>query len=274
MDWLTTLIIGLGLVNLKQVFDYFTAFCLWAAAAMIGVDDAPPRGLAVVAGCIGVSYLTSGFFVVYLWAQRFMPKEMLDAANSGQEMAQLKAEVDAARTQTRELRIAVDRSQSIAISAAEHSLPGDHAPNAAEQAYSLQELMQTHIPGVSDADLQDLRSRYGKAQAYADEPLRGYGPSSAAGYSLSARVEERVPASLYNVSLEVNSAESPRVGAVVFLLHHTLPRPIRIVAFDGSVAKLNVLTGGSFVCGALIGETRLSLDLAALAGVSQHFRDT
>lgn len=62
---------------------------------------------------------------------------------------------------------------------------------------------------------------------------------------------------------------------VVFLLHHTLPNPVRRVQPQANAATLVVLSAGSFVAGAVVvgSNIKLALDLAALPDVPQDFRD-
>lgn len=254
MDWLTTLIVGLGLVHLRDAYNYATDISIWLTRAISGdvMASYPANGSA--GGAIILAYVVAGFFLSYLWAQRYMPGEMAQAERDSREA--MKAMVRGYAEQVFNI-----------------------AAGSPEQRFDVLALKDAANPlGLDKGMLDELAARYGRAIDYFDEPMASFGPSSAHGYSLEAQVRETTAGlGLFSITLSVRATEpgaAPLEGDVVFFLHHTLPECIRRVPVRDGEATLMILSAGSFIAGAALagGKIRLSLNLAELPGVSMTFR--
>jgi len=276
MDWLTTLIVGLGLVHLSQAIEYMRKTSEWVTAAIAGnAGLTPPTNFAAGAAIL-IPYTIAGFLLVYLWAQRYMGREMALAEQESQllqhmkEQAKVAAKEESART----------RSDVARISETLFNL----GPLAADSMVSISQRIEDSaavsteaLAGVDPAIVDDIVKRYASARAYMDEPIRGFGQAYADGIRFDADIRRLSQGiALFEVTLIVSATVAEELTEpVVFLLHHTLPNPVRRVQPQNNVAKLSVLCAGSFFAGAVVvgTKTKLALDLAALPEVPQDFRD-
>lgn len=251
-DWLTTIIVGLGLVHLKEMQAQMTDLGLWLTGAIerTGVTNATP-GVVIVTG-----NAIAGFLFFYLWTTRFLPREM-------------------SRVFER-MRSAEQRAQT-SQGALEKVLSDSRFVLSADEVEVNRQLLQQ--AGFAVADINEVLDRLSKARTWNDEPFRGFGPTSAQGFTLDVAVS---PSKEYRDNFDlaakiVSSAGPLQAGAVAFLMHHTFARPVVLV--DAASAANPTIVGPvaeSFVMGALIQEkgkpsVRLSLDMATIPGVPKAF---
>lgn len=107
------------------------------------------------------------------------------------------------------------------------------------------------------------------------DPIKGnFGGKNAVGnLLLNARVEE-LPNNLYKINVSLSSTDStkPLNGNVKYYLHPTFTPDNRLVKPEDGIAKLTLISYGSFTIGAEYEGKRLELDLAELDGVSEEFK--
>jgi hypothetical protein len=291
IEWLTTLIVGLGLVHLKEAIRHATMASRWLTGEIV----APKDPLSVESGTPGaailLTYAIAGFFLVFLWTVRYMGREIRDADNDMRRMEKVLAQT---KTQMNSIIAAQATGATTppappAAPAPAPAVPGPAAPRQAIAAFApppppVATYQPETISGLSARNISqdivaDLNLRYSKSSGYNYEPLENFGPRDdiAAARRLEASVVEMGPGlAIFEVTLRVVSTAAqarPLAAEVIFLLHHTLPPVARVVQPHNGVAELKVQCIGSFVAGAVIaGEpTRLSFDLSALPNANRDF---
>jgi hypothetical protein len=243
-DWLTKIIVGLGLIELKNVPAY-----LESVAAFL--TESPKLAFA---GGVIVYFALVGFFVGYLLTRLFLApafgrvdplKRAVEKAKA-EVKSEVKEEINAVRD------FATTTRQAVTEGVARFH-PGGGAAAAAERAAT---------GAGEDADPQ--KGKWG-------------GQSEQNGRRLSGQVTPLDGGEdFFRVLLEVRSTDParPLEGEVVFHLHPTFRDPRRVVPVTDGVAALTVLAWGAFTAGAEAdgGATHLELDLATLPDAPQKFR--
>ena len=108
------------------------------------------------------------------------------------------------------------------------------------------------------------------------DPLKGeFGGKNVLGnLLLDAKVNE-LPTGLFKINISFNSTDKTEAltGSVKFYLHPTFHPDTRIVKIEKGIARLTLISYGSFTLGAEYEGKRLELDLAELEGVSEDFKN-
>lgn len=267
-DWVTKILVGLGLVELRNMPDRVWALAKLAADTMCGPHcsgQAASFALAVM-----VYFAVAGFIFGYLLTRTYLPGAF-DRAEST-----LKRRVEAAVRKVAEVERKaeeVERRSVAAAHVAEQVALGrvSRATGAA---------IETAPPPMAMGAPEAAVAGQGGEPVEFDpeDPNKGRfgGLSKRDGYELSARVSESEELSeFYDVELEVRSSngsrEMPR--SVTFHLHPTFGQPVQEVPVREGVARLNVLAWGAFTVGAVVGQTRLELDLSELPDAPKAFRE-
>lgn len=247
-DWLTKMIVGIGLVEFQQIIAKLKALSLQVTQAIAGCDalgraDNYSLGLAVIG-----FFTAAGFLMMYLWARVYL---LLDVGSvqdkiSRDAIALKDFLADPSRVQ------GTQRQKNLGVKA-----------RAASEALNLRAGEQIE-PGPDT-----------------DDPWKGaFGGKSrdeAKARELVAEVTPlKRPKDYCSVRLTVRSTdrEKPLKGEVKFFLHDTFPQPIQSVSATDNKAELEVKAWGAFTVGALMdeGTTKLELDLSHLEGAPADWR--
>lgn len=249
--WLTTMIVGLSLVNLGKISAEATQLGIWLTQA-VALDahstNATP-GIVLV-----LPFGFAGFLLIYLWSLRFLPSELRESYLELQnEVRAAKAKSERLETKLKELPLAVPV----------HALERQMA--AMKDA------------GVDAATVDEIRKRYDAASKWDDEPLQGFGPAQAAGYTLSAEVTKAAD-NVYSIKVSLKSGDAQESGKMFWLLHHSfLPEVVSACPLEAGLALYANTVSEAFWIGVVIpkagGEAvRLALDLGTAAGATDAFR--
>jgi hypothetical protein len=290
-DWLTKILVGVGLVELGT---------LGTALARIGDQVAkavnpPPTGTAVVTEVIVITFATIGFLASFLWTRIYYGG------------IQARADSDivnwvASKLEDQETRI--DRADKVAEKLASGKLvPGGpsvstpapspaSAPGSstATPASTVAVTAEQEMPTTSEteaavvpADLpESLRAQVDRflhtgSDRDDDTVVRIFGshPSEANGRSLSGEITVQYEKALV-IRLMVERHEgSPLEKDVTFLLHPTFHARTRTIAVDDDDrAELEIYCTGWFTAGAIAdaGATLLEYDLRKLPGAPAWFK--
>jgi len=238
-DWLTKIIVGVGLTQLTKIPGYMNSLgdCLKGS---YGNDE-----IAKIASVSLVLYfLICGFLMCYLWTRVYF-KQMLGEADN--EYASIKNNLD-------------QLNDYIAIGAQpiEHNNKSFIKPVYKDTKGNI----RTSIKRSPDDDPQKY--------------LWGEKPENN-GRKLKATVTpSTVSKDYFNVEIAVTSTDlsKPLKGDVVFHLHPSFRNPDPTIEAVNGEAKLNILAWNAFTVGAEAdeGETILELDLAELSDAPQLFK--
>jgi hypothetical protein len=283
-DWLTKILVGVGLVELGT---------LGTALARIGDQVAKavapaPAGTTVVTQVVIVAFATIGFLASFLWTRIYYGG------------IQARADSDilnwvASKLEDQETRI--DRADSVAQKLASGKLiPGGGASPAApviatatatpptgtvivtaEQPMPTGE-MEAVLPDLP----KDLRERLDHflltGVVWDDDTvvdIFGEHPSSDNGRTLTAEITAQYEKALI-IRLVVDRHDGPPMGnEVMFLLHPTFRARVRVVPVEGDDrADLEIYCTAWFTVGAISdgGQTVLEYDLRKMPGAPEWFK--
>ena len=239
-DWLTKILVGVGLVQIRPIGDKLFAVAGGVASALREPGTNRSFALALI-----LFYAVAGFLLGYLWTRLYLPGAFRDA---DQELAEMKSIVAEADLRSRD-------AQATSLGTGKGG-----ADTVVEKLLAAGELA---TPGNPDDPWKGV---FGGKSINNDREL-------------SAEVEPiGSSSSLYSIRIIVRSLHPethPLKGAVQFFLHPTFrnDKPVVTVGPNG-VAELNLKAWGAFTVGSLAddGDTRLELDLSELIAPEEFRR--
>jgi len=251
-DWLTTIIVGLGLVHLKDLEGRLTDMGIWLTNAI----TLEARGLNGTPGVVlALSFSVAGFLMVYLWSLRFLPSEIEGAYAAIKRLKQQKENL----TKTLE-KFRTDPLFNVT--------PEVQAAITAS----------LKAGGVDDATVGDVVKRYTEATRWIDEPMKEFGPAELEGYKLSVVLKDLQPG-IWMFTATLDNADLPPEDKALFLLHNSYSPNVCIEGARTKPGfKYESQTNGAFWLGAIVvrpgkSALRLSLDLRTLPGATDAFKD-
>lgn len=251
-DWLTTMIVGLGLVNLGAIKLEATTMSVWLTQAITG--SVSPNGTPGITLAIGFSF--AGFLLVYLWSMRFLPSELRDSYDALRERA------ENAEAQARSLLSKFKENARFVVPEEKLEQIGSRLKGA----------------GVSTDLAMDVVSRYRHAKRADDEPMEQFGPSESRGFKLSAEVND-VGAGKFDVRMTLRAPNGVAVNEVFWLLHNSYaPDVVSDCPVRNGTAIYSTKIDEPFWVGAIVpvgdGEpVRLGLSLADAENAPQSFKN-
>jgi hypothetical protein len=266
-DWLTKILVGMGLVNLKELPVH-----VWTLAGHVG-DSLGASGTRDSLGLAVVLFFSlTGFLYGYLMTRLFL-QGALARAEAG-----LRREIDTLTGLTAALasQVAPAGRKSARGAPASESAP---APGPAESAAAP---VARPVPRASvfrGAPAESLAAAVTAEPAvdlWTSDPHKGFAARARlTDRRLTARIEPIHGSDACRVFLEARAGDTTRpLGDVTFHLHPTFPRSSVTVSPDrDGVARLELVSLGAFTVGAETdgGETRLELDLAQVSGGTPSF---
>jgi len=290
-DWLTKIIVGLGLVNLKQIPDYLLSLGEYVRASSkyegqllniysIGI---------VIYFCflglyIGYNYMRLVLSNKYKYADDNMIRKELEKAN--EKIQEVKEEI-----QEKEIKIIQSQSliqekeqlaQSLITKINEPSISSADFESFVKKINEPNEAKSKNIKSEVDKMIDEAKLKLHKGLILNNQdPQKGQWKSKTINNEreLKATVTEESKG-LYHINLKVvstNPKDNPLKNGeyILFALHNTFGNPpFKLVKIDKQSAELNFYSYGSFTVGAFAdnGSTELELDLAELPEVSSHFK--
>lgn len=251
-DWLTKIVVGVGLVEAKDIALGFGRLSADAAVAWGLADGAATAGAIMLIGAV------VGFLSCYVWTRT----EFI----AGLEQADHQRLINAEKEKRNMVRFLGGGPATATEGTAPP--PGDSPAPASGARWMLKRLVaETKKTALSAEDLWD-----------SDDNKHRFGDSDVAnGKRLEAVVEPLGDdGRVCGVTLRVRAlpGEAEVSGGVVFHLHPTFSQPVvRAQALDG-VAETRIIAAGAFTVGAVVeGDgTRLELDLGKLPNIPAKFK--
>jgi hypothetical protein len=242
-DWLTKILVGVGLIQIKQIGDKLFTLSGGVAWALNDTSGNHTFALALI-----LFYLVIGFLFSYLWTRLYLP-----VAFHFSDL-EIQRRLDSLDTKVEEVDVKAQDAQATSLGL------GKQTEDAKNKLLAF----------TGDID----------PQATAD-PWKGRfgGKSVSNDRRLEAEVKPILgSAGLFAIRLTVSSLHpetNPLRGAVQFFLHPTFhnDKPVVTVGPTG-VAELNLRAWGAFTVGAVAddGKTKLELDLSELETAPAEFR--
>lgn len=241
-DWLTKIIVGVGLTQLNNIPSYLNKLGLYFSS--IFINDKSHGSIAI---SIILYFLIIGFLSVYLWTRI----HFIGMVQKVEETLEQKLEEQEQKVKAM-TEVANDAQQKMT------SIGGKTTPE------NLENVKNNTIINTNPTD-DPQKGKWGE-QAESNER------------KITAKVELSEMPNLYKVTLEVISTNplNPLTGVVKFHLHPSFNNSEPIIAVTEGTAILVLSTVyGAFTAGAEAdeGKTRLEIDLADLPNAPQEFRD-
>lgn len=280
-DWLTKIVVGLGLVQATAIGRFVEQQGAAISPALFGTAGTPLLGAATIVATTVISFLASYLYFRLCLAEEFARSDV-DAAKASREEERERAQFEEAKekghVQVLSPREVLD---TLAKNPAVPTSPVPEAPGDAvlEGAASGEELPDPRDPlqKAIDAKLAEMRHRPHDPA----DPVNGlFGErpdSDSPPRSLTAKVKPvRGETNWFQIDLLVTSREPKLRDEVAFFLHPTFPDPATRVFVLGGQARMRLYAYGAFTVGVLAdgGETELELDLARLEDAPEVFRNS
>jgi len=268
-DWLTTMIVGLGLVHLTTISTRLHTYGMWLTQA-ITLDERSVNSAPGVV--ISISFGFAGFLLVYLWALRFLPSELGGAYGLIRKavLAEVGKHTEQIEKKAEQIEIKTDKNFQLIEEI-------KRRPIYIVSRFSLNQLDQELDRLGADRETRaEIGQRYVLAKTWSDDPMKDFGAFQAGGYTLSGRIEEVAPG-LFDFHLALDS-QIAGSAPVLWLLHNSYAPMFSVSQTDagGAVEYVNRTTGAFWV-GVVIPQPgknsiRLALDLGTLPGATDEFR--
>jgi len=240
-DWLTKIIVGVGLIELKRIMNGFHNLSIFFSRAF---QPVLPTNIALpYVYTLLLLYGICGFLVVFLWARIYLFRQL----------------------------IILDRSFDVLEIAKQVNTNQDKKSKIRELERDREEFKATNNRVVSRENL-DYKDVIAKAKPgvikYLDDCQKGRwgGHPVVDGYSLSAeykKLEHMEEELYYEITITATSLEKkPLEGNVYFFVHDSyFPDTVRKVAAENNHAKIIIVSFEAFTIGAYIENTDIKLEL-------------
>lgn len=240
-DWLTKILVGVGLTQLHQIGTLLSDIGRYLAVDTKEVDPASE----ILSITLVIYFLVCGFLMSYLWTRLYFKKQL---GLADRDYNDLYNEVDEVKEDLEKLMIGVPK------------------PTFSSFDKTIEKSNQEGIPETLAERLEDdfQKGKWG-GQAKLDDRI------------LTATItESKWGKEYFDIELKVQSTNSdkPLLGKVKFHLHPTFRNMTPEVNAVNGQAKLNIIGWGAFTVGAQMDDdaVKLELDLASVKSAPQLFR--
>jgi hypothetical protein len=292
-DWLTKIIVGLALVNLKEIPGYIISFAEYIRIA--SKFDGQLLNIYTIGILFYFGFL--GLFIGYNYMRlvrvnkykytddnlilrelEISKEKILEVKTESKEKDKKIIELQSLVHEKEQLTKAlIDRVNEPSLSNAKIQTVIKNLIDSGE-AKKGDENIELHVDKMIDEAKMKLHKGL---ITHHDDPQKGQWKSSAINNQreLKATVIEEAKG-LYKIKLQVistNPKDNPlkKGDIILFALHNTFgDLPFMLVKVEKQSAELNFYAYGSFTVGAFVddGGTELELDLAELPNISSHFK--
>lgn len=269
-DWLTKILIGVGLVELTKLQGALSALGRSVEMSFAGA----PAGTGVATQIVVLTFLVFGFLASFLWTRIYYgPLQTLadrDVVNS------LQAKLVVSQTELKQEKETRKKAVSVAHSMVKGEIAIPSAPPLKREA-------PARARATSDlqewpADVRQKIEEFKKLPAdWNTDPGAQVFPEAldqANGRRLEAEIELELNDALI-IKLRVRRVSGePLGGPVAFLLHPTFTERIIYDEPSGDVAEVTISSGGWFTAVAILdaGKTNLAYDLKELPNAPAWFK--
>ncbi|AOW08075.1 pYEATS domain-containing protein [Flavobacterium gilvum] len=292
-DWLTKIIVGVGLINLKEIPEYFVSLGEYVRIAskydgqLLNIYTI---GVVIYFGFLGLfvgyNYMRLVRANKYKYADENLIRKELEI--SKEKILQIKEDNQLKDNKIIQFQSLVQEKEQLTktliVKVNEPFMLNTSINTVIKKIFTTDGGKKVHENAVLYVDKMideaKLKLHKGLLLHY-DDPQKGQWKSNFINNEreLKATVSEETKG-LYKVKLQIISTDQKnnplKNGEILlFALHNTFgDPPFQLVKVEKQVAELNFYSSGSFTVGAFAdnGATELELDLAELPNVSSHFK--
>jgi hypothetical protein len=268
-DWLTKILIGVGLVELSQLGDTLGGMGRVVADSL----QSPPQGTHVVTQVVIVAFLVLGFITSFLWTRIYYgPLQTLSDVGL---VTRLRKIIDDYKQRLSEERESKEKVEEVAnaLARGEVVTPGSALVKArADVSGDTEQVIAEWPPDIQEKFDQfkaapDTWDSDPSAELFPDSPQEAHGRRLEAEILLNMG-----DGLIINLTVKRTRGE-PLKEAVTFLLHPTFPEPVLHVKPKGDLAEWKIYAGGWFTVVAILdgGRTVLSYSLQNLPNAPEWF---
>ncbi|MBW4362188.1 pYEATS domain-containing protein [Flavobacterium taihuense] len=290
-DWLTKIIVGIGLVNLKEIPGYLISLGEYVKESSKYTGqllNVYTIGIVVYFGFLGIyigyNYMRLVLSNKYKHADDNLIRIELEMAK--EKVLEIKQENQQKDKRIIEIQSLVQEkdqlTKTLIDKVNEPTLSKNKIETIVKKLVQTDEIKDENIELYVDKMISEAKLKLQKGLILNhDDPQKGQWKNNALNNEreLKATVFEEAKG-LYKINLQIvstNPKNNPLKNGdlVLFALHNTFgDPPFKLVKIDKQSAELNFYAYGSFTVGAFAdnGATELELDLAELPNVSSHFK--
>lgn len=282
-EWLTKIIVGLGLVHLKRMPSYFASFGTYINThfnSKVAQLDIFANATVIYFGVLGL-YLGYHYMRLIFSLEiaetdiEIQNKEKLDAIHKAELAIKEKEEAEAIAQIAKENEEKAKQSESTVISETVELL-NNNISNKENSSFSETGEESTLIQIAKQKMMKGLL-----INASINDPNKNiYGSLSIKGNRKIEANVKNVTSRYYLITLRVVSTDSnyplPNDSLVLFALHNSYgSKPYEIVKVENNEAICKIYAYGSYTVGVLLdnGATELELDLANLPEADDYFKN-
>lgn len=257
-DWLTKILIGVGLIELKELVGILRAI----GHAVEGSFAGALTGTIVITQAVLVVFVVLGFYVSFLWTRIYYgPMQTL----TDNELI-------------RRLRNQVVTLKSVATQLAMGEIA---TPDIASESKAVRAASgDSQDPSNWSAAVLEKIKRFRESEKNWDsnptEDIFGNPPREANGRKLEAEIKVDLGSTLVIdlIVRRISARDKPLVGPVAFLLHPTFTSSVLYAQGNGKSAREKISSSGWFTVIAIMdeGNTILSYDLKKLPKAPRWFK--
>lgn len=271
-DWLTKILIGVGLVELRQIGDALAAM----GRVVAGSLNVAPAGTVVVTQAVIAGFSVLGFLASFLWTRIYYGPLQAIADDEVIKGLKNKLQQSVKQLQKSEQRLNEERSsrQDFVEQVKNQDIVLRPPKTEAKKLAAAEDDWKNW-----DTDVVDKIEKLRKAEPrWEDDTVADIfkdAKQEDRGRRLEAELQREVEDAL-SIQLRVRGVgDRPLTGTVVFLLHPTFPNPVIAKRAANNKAEITIYSEGWSTVAAVMdgGKTVLSYNLKELPGVPDWFKE-
>jgi hypothetical protein len=268
-DWLTKILVGIGLVEFGKLRDALASAGDLAARSL----DPPVAGASVVSQLVMIAFTVIGFLASFLWTRVYYGVIQFSAdKNIWSLLNELNSRVSESSAESQQ---AVSLASLLA--AGKLTQPNSAVgPDVALPAAIERPAQESRLPGEILAKISQFQNALAEFDSNPTGDLFGRAPKATKGRQLVGWIAMTLPQALIlTVRVEATASGPPLTGDAIFLLHPTIPNSVRRVACKNDSAEVQFYSEGWFHVAAIVddGQTVVALDLRQIPDVPQWFKE-
>jgi hypothetical protein len=268
-DWLTKILVGVGLVGFNKLRDALTT-----AGDLVAASFNPSvRGASVVSQLTIIVFAILGFLSSFLWTRVYYGAIQFGADTDIWSL------LNGLKNRVIESSADSQKAVSLASLVAGGKLTQARSTIEPEAERAAAAGPPPEVPGPELEVFRKIEKFQGEPAVFDSNPtgdLFGSEPSSTNGRQLVGRIDVQLDGALVlAVRVQGKDGSAPLVGEAIFLLHPTIQDPVRRVPCKDNAAEVKFYCEGWFHVAAIVDDLRtvLALDLRQIPNIPKWFKE-